>query len=352
MDKEENKKSGGAGGEAKRWFYLVNYGILAVFLALSAIIAARSDQSPRAFASYYANFLFSSLRNGIALVIAIAIVYAFAKLIMLFLKHALILEDPKVFLAKVLSSHNFKVFWGAIKNFALFACPTLAIYLAASFLAGALNATNASRLRDVLILSWDKALTGIYPFIAWGNIHYPSWLFGFIEWSFSALPFGVTIFAFYLAIKDARLLREYATAFSLALLILIPIWAIYPALSPQDRFVNNVYELPVPPAIGVQLAAYHPQAELRDFFSAIRQEKIGLDGVMPTTTMPSAHVAWGAMLFIYALRDRKLLGWILLAPIVASIFGTALLAQHYFVDAPAGILVAIAAAILAKFALN
>ncbi|MBU6500491.1 MAG: phosphatase PAP2 family protein [Patescibacteria group bacterium] len=351
MRGEEVKKKDSNPGTS-RWFYFINYGVLAVVSAMFIVLDGRGALAKENFVGFYLNFLFFSGRTVVIWIAIAASVGMLAILIISFVEHAFSSSEPAIFLRKIFSKAGLGFVIRGIKNFFLFACPALASYLVLSLALGAINTSGALRLKDGLILSWDAAITGTYPFIALGNIHYPAWIFSSVTWSFDALPMAVTIFAFYLSLKNIRLVREYSTAFSLALFIMLPVWFLFPALSPQDRYIDNVYKLPIPQEIQARLASFNPQKELTDFFLSMRDSKKNLNGVMPTTTMPSAHVAWGALLFIYALRDRKLLGWILFPIVALSTLGTIVLAQHYFVDMPTGILFGLAAAALAKFSLS
>jgi membrane-associated phospholipid phosphatase len=69
---------------------------------------------------------------------------------------------------------------------------------------------------------------------------------------------------------------------------------------------------------------------------------------LPTSTIPSAHIFWASIVGYYLFRTKKWLGWITLPVLLASSFGTVLLAQHYFLDIPAGMAVAAIAIWLAE----
>src|SRR5262249_28620401 len=109
-------------------------------------------------------------------------------------------------------------------------------------------------------------------------------------------------------------------------------------LSPQDRYINDVYRLPNSPDLAAAIANYHPQPEIADFLSTTRENKSGLPA-MPTSTLPSAHVFWAAIAGYYLFRARGAFGWIALPFLIASSLGPIVLAQHYFLDVPAAIAV-------------
>ena len=126
-------------------------------------------------------------------------------------------------------------------------------------------------------------------------------------------------------------------------------WALFPVMSPHDRFIDNVKDLPVSGFIGTHLESYNPHEEIASYLDRIRASKDGLS-VMSTATLPSGHVAWGVFIVYYAWRVFRWWG-LLAAPIVLlSTLGTVLFAQHYFVDVPAGIAVAIFSIVAASYA--
>lgn len=116
----------------------------------------------------------------------------------------------------------------------------------------------------------------------------------------------------------------------------------FPVLSPNDRFVDNVYNLPIPAEVQQYVEEYRPQKEVLAFWEKIYASREGLE-IFPTTAIPSAHVVWAVFLVYYAYRTWK---WLLLAAFpfaFLSTFGTTLFAAHYFVDIPAGLICGILA---------
>jgi len=134
--------------------------------------------------------------------------------------------------------------------------------------------------------------------------------------------------------------KEAAGAFFLSLIILFIVWFLFPVLSPQDRFLDNVYELPVPGFVEQYVVSYAPSEEIKEFLARMREAKQDLS-VFPTNTFPSAHAVWGVLLVYYSARLSR---WLLLGTLplaVLSSIGTFLFAQHYFVDLLAGIMAAV-----------
>lgn len=199
-----------------------------------------------------------------------------------------------------------------------------------------LNVFNAARLQDELLVGWDIFLTHTFLPFTIASIHYPAWFVTAVDFSFGYLGGILALFAAYLFQTRQSLFREAGGAFFLGLMIMFIGWMLFPALSPQDRFLDNIYELPVEESIEPYMAAYHPQEEITVFLEEVRGQKALLQ-FLPTTTMPSAHVAWALLLVYYSYRAFRWLIVLFLPFAILSSIGTVLFAQHYFVDIPAGI---------------
>ena len=233
------------------------------------------------------------------------------------------------------------------KDLFLLGGPLLLGFYVLSLAIGQLNLFNASNLKDELLLQWDFFLTGIYPSLSLGLGAWPGWFVKLVEVSFLYLGMALLAFAFYAFFWRRNIFREAVAAFFAGIMILFLGWTLFPAMSPHDRFLDNVYGLSVPPLVQEYVNDYHPQEEIRSFLSYIRERKEGLS-YLPTTTMPSAHVAWATLLAYYAWRAHRWLGLAVLPFALLSMLGTVLFAQHYFVDIPMGMLVNAGSILLVK----
>lgn len=220
-----------------------------------------------------------------------------------------------------------KMIWQAF----LTAAPAFIMVFLMSFVLGEMNAVDRARLVDTSLLGMEHLLFGGYVFAILGAISYPAFLIQFIIFSFTNLVCILILSALLLAYFDPRILREMIAAFCFCMLLMVPLWVSVPALSPQDRFINNVYQLPVSADIAAAVGTYHPDPQIVDFLASIRVDKNGLAD-MPTSTMPSAHAAWAVFVGYYLFRAKKWLGWIALPFLLASTAGTVILAQHYSID--------------------
>jgi len=230
---------------------------------------------------------------------------------------------------------------------------------------GEANAFAVARLQDAMVIGWEHALFGVYVFAALGGgaIHYPHWLITFIIFSFENMALILIGAGIVLSFVAREQFRKLLVAFCIGILAMVPIWLAVPVLSPQDRYIDNIYQLPISPPASASLAAavadYHPQPEIAAFLQTIRTGKAGLPA-LPTSTFPSAHVFWAALAGWYLFQAdanarkqgrktwRRWLGWVALPFLLASTFGTVLLAQHYFMDVPVALVIAAGAIWLAS----
>lgn len=215
-----------------------------------------------------------------------------------------------------------------------------------SYVVGYVNAANRGRLIDAKLASIDFWLTGTYPFLRLEMIRFPAWLIETAAFCFLNLPSFLVLIAVLTFLRDKRVFSKYVVAFFTSIVLMIPLWLLVPVMSPQDRFIDNVYHLKDPPRMAAALKEFTPVPEVESFLKQMRKSKAGLD-IMPTTTFPSSHAAWAAIALI-AIMETSVLAGSLFAPfLLLSAIGTFYFAQHYFVDTPAGILVGILSAIIA-----
>ncbi len=228
------------------------------------------------------------------------------------------------------------------------AIPILLNLIILSYLLGYLNVENKGRLVGVELAAIDHSLTGTYPFLSLEMIRLPDLLIKAIELSFLSLPFVLALIAVIAYIKSKWAFSKYAFAFLTTIIMMIPIWMAVPALSPQDRFIDNVYHLDIPPRIETALQGFAPVPEVKKFLKLMRDSKQGL-AVMPTSTFPSSHAAWATIAFVYVLEISPLSALILSPILLLSTLGTFYLSQHYFIDVPAGVLVGLLAVAISSF---
>lgn len=204
----------------------------------------------------------------------------------------------------------------------------------------------AVQLRGQLIDGWlmeiDKSLFGFYPFLWFHESTNflksltPLFLYPFL---WLGLIMGISWIIFYLA-NQRRFLSRYIVATTLAIMIALPLWFFFPANSPQNTYLNNVYNKEIDFSIKELVKNYQPNKYLLGF-----HDKVGVKqgGIAPVSTMPSMHMAWALIIIYYLFRFKRKTLFFALPWFFFSSLGTVYLAQHYFID----VLVALPVAVIA-----
>ena len=247
--------------------------------------------------------------------------------------------DPAALFSRGRVLRSVRAFVKFLKDALFVGVPFLFAFYAFGSVLGQLNLFNAARLQDEALAQWDFFLTHTFPALSFASVHYPGWFVKAVDVSFLYLPSVLAVFGAYLFQARQKLFREAAGAFFLSAVLMFALWIVFPVMSPHDRFIDNVRRLPIPASVQSYVDAYHPQEEIVSFLQRMREDKQGLS-IFPTSTFPSAHVAWAVFLVYYSWRVRRWLILVSLPFAILSSLGTVLFAQHYFVDIPAGIGVA------------
>jgi len=236
------------------------------------------------------------------------------------------------------------------KNIVILGIPFIAALLILSFALGELNMFNIqqSRLQDELLFQWDVLLTQTFPAFSLASLQYPEWFVSVVIICFSYLASMLVLLAVYLLLARPNLFREAAASFFIGAMIAFVGWSVFPVLSPHGRFIDNVYNLPIPLEAQQYVYDYNPPQQIVVYWEDLnsRLEKVS---VLPTTAFPSAHVIWAVILVYYSYRIRKWLVLFSLPFAILSTFGTTLLAAHYFVDIPAGIITGLVSILLVRY---
>lgn len=323
-----------------RKLIILNYSAVLFFVTVFVFFAffqSSRFQNQTEFFNYYLNSLLSFLKNGFGWLLLLFFIVLAIKLLKILISSVKNKEENSPFSSlKILIVSFFKNSLGFFK----ICLPALLCQFFLSLALGYFNFFNRLRLRDDSLLNLDYKIFHSYPFIFLHTINYPAWFLNSVIFSFGYLTILIIMIAIFIFLKNKLVFRELISAFILGLIFMFIFWWITPALSPHDRFLDNVYNLPVSEQISEKLNNFHPQTEIQNFLDNIRKHKENLKN-LPTTTFPSAHAAWAMLFGYYLCRTKKILGIVILPILILSTFGTFFLNQHYFIDAPAGILVSI-----------
>ncbi len=165
---------------------------------------------------------------------------------------------------------------------------------------------------------------------------------------YRSLPFLLGIlFSLLFVIKPQYFYKAFLS-FVIMFLIGLPLWFFFPAVSPFDAYIYDVFEAPLPQYLQPALSGYDPNVHLESFLRSIKDlNQESRAQFFAVTTMPSMHIAWAVLiLFFGAALWRPLL--VFLVPyFLINAFATVYLLQHYTIDIPAGLIVAIISIYLA-----
>jgi len=201
-------------------------------------------------------------------------------------------------------------------------------------------------------MEWDKQLFSNYvPF--WMQSSTNKWRFIFdctaplLIFSYRLITIAMCGVFSWLLITHHRQFYQMFSAVILSLILSLPIWYAFPATTPRDAFWLNNNSAIHGEEIETALNNYQPNKHLNSFLN--REGLINIPGdTIPITSMPSMHIAWATVILYFS----WVIGWPLLVFIIPyyilNFTATMFTLQHYAVDTIAGLIVAIAAILLAK----
>ncbi len=203
----------------------------------------------------------------------------------------------------------------------------------------------AFSLKDRLVnndlMRIDKLLLGQYPFIWLQTANNFFKIFDkiiLISFNSIGLSMSIALFIFYLS-KNRKFLSWYVMSIPLACIISLPFWFAFPANSPQNAFLSNVYNKKINAGVKESLDRYQPTSSVSYFQSKVGEMQRKRP---PISTMPSMHVAWAIIIAFLTFKLNKKLAFLFFPWAIFSAVGTVYLAQHYFIDIIAAVPVALA----------
>jgi len=204
------------------------------------------------------------------------------------------------------------------------------------------------------LMQADVTLFGVYP---------PLWLQDtnnalkpvldgmapFLVSVYMGISMALSLVFLFLLLLRQDVFPEMCVAFILCLVIALPFWYMFPALSPTEAFYIPLFHLPITEHIQTALKTYEPNAYVLEY---IRSDAAHVhevqDSYLFITTMPSMHAAWIAVAAYYLIAVRKTFAVISIPYFFANAVSTLYIMQHYAVDQIAGLLVAVIAIVMAR----
>jgi len=145
-------------------------------------------------------------------------------------------------------------------------------------------------------------------------------------------------------VVDFSIFIRFIFAFTLIVFISAPIWYLIPAYTPMDMYYDNILKDDPSLEIRNNLNDYQPNEYLLGFFQKIKV--IQGESSAGVSTFPSMHVGWSVVIAYFCFEIWPPLLILLIPYLLINSFSAILTLQHYAVDIPAGIFVAIIAIVL------
>ncbi len=159
---------------------------------------------------------------------------------------------------------------------------------------------------------------------------------------YKSLPFLLSILFSALFVANPQYFYKALLSFIIMFLMGLPLWFLFPAVSPFDAYIDNVLHIQAPLYLQGTLSAYQPNEHLTAFFTSMADLNIKTDNqFFAITTMPSMHIAWALLILFFGVKIYRPMALLLVPYFFLNAIATVYLLQHYAIDIPAGLMVGI-----------
>lgn len=207
-----------------------------------------------------------------------------------------------------------------------------------------LSGVSAGRVETAsnLLMEWDRALFGVYV---------PFWLqklTGFFSLdrllvaTYQSLGLVLSVVFLVLLAGNRDLFRKFVLSMFFAVILGMPLWYAWPAISPDEMYRQNILGVAAPSAIQESIV---PDAKLGStltiFLSALQGNwSDPKNASFAITSFPSMHAAWGIILAYFGAALWWPLGIFLVPWALLNFVSTVYTLQHFAVDALSGAAIA------------
>lgn len=167
--------------------------------------------------------------------------------------------------------------------------------------------------------------------------------------TYDSLGIVIAISALIFILNSSKITYRLSVSWILATLISLPIWYFFPAISPQEFFIDNSLSIVLPSHLTGLLEYFDPSPLVQEsirYYDAYWNS--GLNNRFAITTFPSMHVAWTTILMVYLSKINRYSLVFFVPYWVLTCISTVYLMQHYVIDVPAGIVVAFISIVIAS----
>jgi len=206
-----------------------------------------------------------------------------------------------------------------------------------------------------LFLSWDRAIFKTDPGIWLINKFGGTFLEKVFLLTYNSLFLLLAIILLISFIFNKKAFRKLLLSFFISWMISLPLWFLFPTLSPDFMFRQNKLKLAAP-----------QECKAFNNFKCSDQLKENLqfqDGVhivslnpnqksLSTSTFPSMHAAWGVIIAYSGIAIWPWLGIILIPFAILNCISAVYILEHFVVDIILGIFVAIISIVVTELLLR
>ncbi len=227
--------------------------------------------------------------------------------------------------------------------------PTAAIMMSLNTLFSLVGRDRVAKV-SAEYMKADHAIFGLYPSFWLQRIGEIPWLEWFVLFSYQHvfLFLGLTFLLLFFVSK--KLFQKFLFSFFILYVISFFIWALFPAISPQEMYRKNILHREIPQAIQHEIDSTKPTVNLQSYLNELDAYWISTDNTfLSVSTNPSLHAAWALLIVIFLFRWKKIAGVILTPWFIGTILATLYTFQHYAVDLIVAVIVAVLAVRISEF---
>ncbi|CDZ78982.1 hypothetical protein BN59_03297 [Legionella massiliensis] len=237
----------------------------------------------------------------------------------------------------------------SLKSFLLSFCYfTIAIGLGDLLLVVTLKQLSLSSSQNEMIaasqfyMSLDRYIFGFDPQIWIQRFSDSQTLDFLLIQSYRRLPIFFAFVFFGLLFFNKQNFRKLLIAIFLSPLIALPFWYALPAVTPNEMYRQNMFDLPSITATQQEYKEAMTSSDLKAYLKLVERHIENPKQKHPlVSTNPSMHVCWGIIVTYFAILLWWPLAFIFVPWLIFNIFATLYTVQHYFVDLPPGLVCAI-----------
>lgn len=189
---------------------------------------------------------------------------------------------------------------------------------------------------DFWFLAFDRAFTGVIPFIALPELFSLPWFYIPVRIAYYSLSgvMGATLGFLFLYPKTQYIFRRALVAFIVSISISYPLFALFPCQDPHNYFIRNVRGGHFTPDVEARLQSYNPPAPVWSSLERMGRVETNEDRdvTVPVSCFPSMHATWAMLIAYFLFRVWRKSLYLTIPWILLLLTGGIYYAQHYVVD--------------------